>query len=71
KSFFRFRFSKSFSNSFIITYRLLFVKNFFEVFSIESSFTSGSFLTTQLSYHVISNMSTTYFLLFNKLLVFF
>ena len=32
KSFFRFRFSKSFGNSFIITYRLLFVKNFFEVF---------------------------------------
>ena len=32
KSFFRFRFSKSFSSSFIVTYRLLFVKNFFEVF---------------------------------------
>ncbi|OOL76008.1 hypothetical protein B1P92_14085 [Enterococcus faecium] len=32
----------------------------------------GSIISrTQLSYHVISNMSTTYFLLFNKLLVFF
>ncbi|OTO87795.1 hypothetical protein A5847_002213, partial [Enterococcus faecium] len=27
----------------------------------ESSFASGSFLTTQLSYHVVSNMSITIF----------
>ena len=73
-------FLKVFSISFFEIFQQLIYHNlsfvicqelFWSFFSIESSFTSGSFLTTQLSYHVISNMSTTYFLLFNKLLVFF
>ncbi|EGP5092943.1 hypothetical protein EWX76_08980, partial [Enterococcus faecium] len=68
---------KVFSISFFEIFQQLIYRNlsfvicqelFLKFFSIESSFVSCSFLTTQLSYHVIINMSITIFQVFLMLL---
>ena len=70
-------FLKVFSISFFEIFQQLIYRNlsfvicqefFLKFFSIESSFVSCSFLTTQLSYHVIINMSITIFQVFLMLL---